>query len=130
MKKIIFSLFAFLFVSSLCFAQQAQVPVSQAPVSQPTVSQTAQAPVENKALTGKVDSVTIGDATKGIKSEIVVVDDKGQKLSFVVKSGTPITDKDAKTVALSDIKKDNKVTVAYTTSEMGTHEAQSIKLVE
>jgi len=120
MKKITFSLFAFLFVSSLCFAQQASAPASQ----------TAQTPVETKTFTGKVDSVSIGDATKGTKSELVVVANNGQKLSFVVKSGTPVTDKDAKTVSLSDIKKDNRVTVEYTISKMGTHKAQSIKLVE
>jgi len=120
MKKITFLLFAFLFVSSLCFAQQASAPVSQ----------TAQTPVETKTFTGKVDSVTIGDATKGTKSELVVVAESGQKLSFVVKSDTPITAKDRKTLTLSGIMKDNKVTVDYTTSKMGTHKAQSIKLVE
>ncbi|MCX5668945.1 MAG: hypothetical protein NTX89_02325 [Candidatus Omnitrophica bacterium] len=120
MKKLTFLLFVFLCVSSLCYAQQVPVPVSQI----------AQTPVETQAFTGKVDSVTIGDTAQGVKSEIVVVADQGQKLSFVVKSGTLITDKDAKMVALSDIKKDNKVAVAYTTSKMGTHKAQSIKLVE
>mgnify|MGYP003395896585 CR=1 FL=1 len=125
MKKLTFLLFAFLFVSTLCFAQQAQ-----APVSQPTVSQTAQTPVITKTLTGKVDSVIIGDTTKGTKSELVVVADDGKKLSFVVKNGTPINDKVGITVALNDIKKDTKVTVGYTMNEMGTHKAQSIKLVE
>ncbi len=120
MKKITFSLFAFLFVTSLCFAQQASAPVSQ----------TAQIPVETKTFTGKVDSVSIGDAAKGINSEIVVVDDKGQKLSFRVKSGIPITAKDGKALTLSNIMKDNKVTIEYTTSKMGTLKAQSIKLVE
>ena len=125
MKKITFSLSAFLFVTSLCFAQQAQ-----APVSQPTVSQTAQAPVETKTFIGKVESVSIGDAAKGTTSEIVVVDDKGQKLSFGVKTYTQITAKDGKALTLSNIMKDNKVAVEYTTSKMGIHKAQSIKLVE
>ena len=120
MKKITFLVFAFLFVSSLCFAQQVAAPVSQA----------AQIPVETKTFTGKVDSITIGDIAQGIKSELVVVADAGQKLSFVVKSGTPITDKDKKMVALSDLKKENKVVVEYTMSKMGAHKAQSIKLVE
>ena len=120
MKKILFAIFALIFASSLCFAQQASAPVSQ----------TVQTPVVIKTLTGKVDSVTIGDATKGTKSEFVVVAENGQELSFVVKSGTPITDKNAMTVTLSDIKKDNKVTVEYTTKANGTNKAQSIKLVE
>jgi hypothetical protein len=125
MRKIIFSLFTFLSVTSLCFAQQAQTPVSK-----PMVSQVANALVENKIITGKVDSVTIGDVIKGTKSELMVVAENGQKLSFVVKSGTPITDKEGKTVTLIDINKDSKVTVEYVTNQMGTHKAQSIKLVE
>ncbi len=120
MRKILFALLAITFISSLCFAQQAQ-----APVTKPTP-----APVVARTLTGKVDSVSVGDATKGTKSELVVVADNGQKLSFVVKAGTPITAKDGKTLTLSDIKNDNKVTVKYTTSKMGAHKAQSIKLVE
>jgi len=47
MKKIFFSLFAFLFVSSLCFAQQASAPASKL----------TSAPVETKTLVGKVDKV-------------------------------------------------------------------------
>ena len=83
MRKIIFSIFASLFVSSLCFAQEAQAPVSQAPDTKSTVVQTAPAPVINKTLTGKVDSITIGDATKATQSELAVVTDDGMKLSFV-----------------------------------------------
>lgn len=120
MKKILLAVFVLTFVSSLCFAQQ------------PTVSttKTVPAPVVVKTLTGKVDSVTIGDTTKGTKSELAVVAESGQKLIFVVKSGTPITDKDAKAATLSDIKKDSKVTVEYTTKASGTNKAQSIKLVK
>jgi len=120
MKKILLVILALTFVSSLCFAQQISAPVNK----------TAPAPAVTKTLTGKVDSVKIGDAAKAARSELVVVADNGQSQSFLVKNGTPITDKDGKTVALSDIKKDNKVTVEYTTKANGTNRAQSIKLVE
>jgi hypothetical protein len=120
MKKILLAVLAITFVSSLCFAQEATAPTTKV----------APTPVETKTFTGKVDSVSLADATKGTKSEIVVLADNGQKLNFVVKAGTPITDKDGKAVALSDIKKDNKVTVEYTMGKMGAHKAQSIKLVE
>ena len=119
MKKIFLILFAVTFVSSLCFAQQASAPVSQ----------TAPTPVVSRTITGKVDSVSLGDAAKGIASGITVIDEKGQKLSFRVKSDTPITAKDGKTLTLSGIMKDNKVAVEYTTTR-GIHRAQSIKLVE
>jgi len=119
MKKMILALFAAAFVSSLCFAQQASAPVSQ----------TAPAPPVTYTITGKVDSVSIGDATQGIASGITVIDEKGQKLSFVIKSGTSITAKDGKALTLSAIMKDNKVAVDYKTTR-GIHRAQSIKLVE
>ena len=105
MKKIAMVLFAVAFISSLCFAQQAQGPVSQN-AQTPEVAQTFTG-------TGKVDSMIIGDATKGIKSELVVMDDRGQTVSFVIKSGVPITDKDARTITLNDLKKDDKITVVY-----------------
>jgi len=100
------------------------------PASAVSVSNPTRSPAITKTLTGKVDSVTIGDATKGIKSELVVVDDNGQAVGFVVKKGTPISDKYGKTVTLSDVQKNRKVTVEYTTKTSGTNKAQSIKLVE
>lgn len=120
MKKILLAVLTITFVGSLCFAQEASAPVAK-PVP---------APVENKVFTGKVISVSIGDVAKGAKSEIVVLNDKEQKLSFRVKSDTPITAKDGKALTLSDIMKDNKVTIEYTVGKMGNHKAQSIKLVE
>ncbi|MDD5594918.1 MAG: hypothetical protein PHY94_01610 [Candidatus Omnitrophica bacterium] len=125
MKKITFSLLAFLSVTSLCFAQQAQ-----APVSQPVVTKTSQAPVVKKTFSGKVDSVTIGDVKKGTKSELTVVADNGEKLSFAIRSGTPINDKGTKILNLRELKKDDKVIVEYTTSAKGTNRAQSVKIVE
>ncbi|MDD5477933.1 MAG: hypothetical protein PHG87_07055 [Candidatus Omnitrophica bacterium] len=137
MKKILFTLIAVTFINSLCFAQQestaakepqkpagsATAPVAVAPVSVP-------APVLSKSITGKVETVSIGDLSKGIKPEIVVIGEDGQKLSLVVKPGTPIVAKDTKIITLTEIKKDDKVTVEYITKQSGTHRAESIKLVE
>lgn len=100
-------------------------PVFAVPVSNPN-----QTPAITKTLIGIVDSVAIGDAAKGIKSELVVVDDNGQTVNFVVKNGTPVTDKYGKSVTLSDVQKNSKVTVEYTTKTSGTNKAQFIKLVE
>jgi len=120
MKKMLFALFAVTLVSSLCFAQQPTAVVSKA----------APAPVVTRTLIGTVDAVLIGDAAKGIKSQISVVDEKGQKMSLTVKSGTPINAKDGKKLTLSEVKKGNKVVVEYTINRAGTHKAQSIKLAE
>jgi len=137
MKKTLFTLIAATFISSLCFAQQESTSVkeSQNPAGSVTTAVTtttalAPAAAATKIITGKVDAVSIGDVSKGIKSEIVVVSEDGQKLSLVVKSGTPIVSKDAKTITLKEIKKDDKVTVEYITKQSGVHRAESIKLVE
>jgi hypothetical protein len=119
MKKILFALFAVAFVSSLCFAQQPTAPVSQA----------APKPVETKTFTGKVESVSLADSTKGTKSEIVAVDEKGQKLTFVVRTTATINDKDGKSITLGKIAKDIKVVIEYTTKK-DTNRAKSIKVVE
>lgn len=137
MKKTFFTLIAATFISSLCFAQQESTSVkeSQKPAESATASVAvtpvpAPAPALTKIITGKVDTVSIGDVSKGIKPEIVVVGEDGQKLSLVVKPGTPIIAKDAKTITLKEIKKDDKVTVEYVTKQSGAHRAESIKLVE
>jgi outer membrane lipoprotein-sorting protein len=120
MKKIIFALLAVAFVSSLCFAQQPTAPVSQAAPKQ----------FEIKTFTGKVDSVLISDPTKGIPSQIVVVDNKGQELTFTVRITTTITDKDGAATTLDNIEKDNKVVIEYTTNQTGINRAKSVKVVE
>jgi len=93
------------------------------------VIQTAPKPVETKTFTGKVESISLADSTKGIKSEIVVVDEKGQKLTFTVRTTATIADKDGKSITLGKIAKDNKVVIEYTTKK-DTNRAKSIKLVE
>ncbi len=70
MKQTLFAIIAVAFVSSLCFAQQPTAPTSK--ISTQTV--------ETKTFIGNVDSVSLADSAKGTKSEIVVVDEKGQKI--------------------------------------------------
>ena len=120
MKKILLALIVVTFASSLCFAQQ---PTA-------SVSQTASKSVVTKTFKGKVDSVSIGDPTKKIPSKIVVVDDKGQKLSFTVRTTTTdITDKGGKATTLGKMAKDDKVAIEYITTQKGTNKAKSIKVL-
>jgi hypothetical protein len=115
MKKIFLALCAFLAVNSLCFSQ----PYS------------GQYPTQ--VITGKVLSIKVGDAIKGTWSELVVADDRGQRLTIKIKStipGIPVTDKDGNDIELSAIKKDSKVTVGYVATNAGLNMAQSIQLTE
>ena len=146
MRKTLFILTAVTFITSLCFAQQepGKAPGSQKPEESvapaapvpvdPTQAapsnQPAQAPLETKIITGKVDSVLIGDLSKGVKSELVVVNEAGQKLDLAVRSGISILAKDGKMLTLNGIKNGDKVMVEYITKESGVHRAISIKLVE
>ena len=117
MKKILFTLLAIMFVSSLCFAGQKVV----SPVKTTSTS------AEVKTFTGNVESITLGDAAKKTKSEIIVVDDKGQSLSKVVSSSTAIYDKAGQQISLDKIMKGDKVTIEYSSNGK---KAKSIKLVE
>jgi len=138
MKKILFTLTAVSFISSLCFAQQESTSAKepQKPAGAVTAAVTAAAAlppaaaVSTKIITGKVDAVSIGDVSKGIKPEIVVIGKDGQKVSLAVKFGALIVAKDAKIITLKEIKKDDKVSVEYITKQSGAHRAESIKLIE
>lgn len=118
MRQIFFVTLIIMLGSSFCFAQMSVTPKAS-PISTTTS--------EAKTLTGKVESVTIADATKGTKSEITVAEDNGNKISFLVKSTATIYDAEGKTISLDKLKKNDSVRVKYTAKE-GANEAVSIKL--
>ena len=135
MKKILLALLVLAFISPLCFAQQ--------PVSAP-ISKVNPVAVATKTLTGKVESVSLADPTKGTKSEIViespvevkevkekdVVSEKDQKTTFLVKSTTTIYDADYKAITLDKIIKDQTIKVKYTTTLDGVNEAISVRQIK
>lgn len=121
MKNIFIALLMLTFASSVCFAQQ---PIT--PSTGKVVTQT----VETKTFTGKVESVSLADPAKGIKSEIVVVDEKGQKNTFLVKDVTTLYDADYKAITLDKIVKDQTVKVKYVTTKDGVTEAISIRVIK
>lgn len=116
MKKVLLAVCAFLFVSSLCFAQASS--------TQP--AQTSQATDETKSVTGKVESISLGDTAKKTKSQIVVVDDKGQKMTFAVNNNIATYDKNGKATTLSTIAQGNKVAI----TKNDKNKVDSIKIVE
>jgi len=124
MKKTLLTLLILTFAASLCFAQQPMkpaAPVAAAPAATP--------PASMKAFVGKVESISLADAAKGTKSEIVVVNEAGKKLTFLVKSTATIYDAASKTITLDKIKKDDKVRVKYMTSKEGVEEATSLRIM-
>jgi hypothetical protein len=127
MKKMLFALIAVVLFSSLCFAEQPTAPAKDAPKPAAPASESTPKPVGFQILTGKMDSITIGDAVKGENSEIAVIDEKGQKMNFIA-TASLILAKDRKILTLSDLKKDDKVVVKYTTTEEGANIAHFIDL--
>jgi hypothetical protein len=127
MKKIIFALLVFALMGSLCFAQSSTTYKVEA------TSESNEGQTFVKVFKGKVESVSFGDAIRGISTEITVADDKGQRLNFVVlRLETTITDKDGSTITLDEIKKDDNVVIKYRIikGRKLSKMAQSIKVVE
>ncbi len=120
MKKILLTIIAATFVSSLCFAAEQAVS--------PAGAKSMPKAMETKAFIGKVEAVSLADVAKGIKSEITIVDEKSYKLTFLVKGTTTIYDAYSNTMLLDGIKKDSNVKVTYVTTKEGVNEATSIRL--
>ena len=71
--------------------------------------------------------MALGDAPTGIPPIIVAVDDNGERIPFVIKAKTAITDK-GKEIKLTEVKKESKVVIEYTVKPVEGFVAQSIKL--
>jgi hypothetical protein len=119
MRKILMTLIAACFTFA-CVAQDAASVMDSA--------KAAVAKATEIEKSGTVDSVTVADAAKGTKSEIVVADETGVKVTVVVKDTTTIYDADMKASELAKVEKGAKVTVKYTISTEGLNEAVSVNM--
>ena len=110
MKRLLLTMTILLAGSSMCFAQPAATKMTAA----------------TKSASGKIQSVTQADAVKGTKSELVIVGNDNNPLTFLVKSSTTIYNSNGSPVMLKDLKKDDHVKVNYTNSAEGVMEAASV----
>ena len=108
MKKILLSVVAVMLGVSFCFAQQPPA-APKAPQAAPTKP----AMPAMKIVMGKVKSVTLADAAKGVKPEIVVIDEAGKDMALMVMPATVITDKEGKVVTLDKVANGSSVRVKY-----------------
>ena len=111
MKRIIILALAFIFAASVSFAAQ-------------------KATTETKEMTGKVKTVSVADPSKGIRSEVTVIDDKSSEKAFLEKYTTILYDIDFKAISFDKIKSNDKIKVKYTTTKEGLNEAVSINLLK
>jgi hypothetical protein len=119
MKKPIIIMVSLLF---LCFA----ATYSIAKVN----TQAAKKPAQHKTFIGTVESVTMADPAKGTKSELVVTNEAKNTMTFQILSTTTIHDAQGKPTTLDKCKAGDKVTVTYSTTAAGVHEASSIKIMK
>ncbi len=121
MRELLLMLFAVVFISPLCLAQQDAEEANKPAFEREVV------PTFNAK--GRVSSIMIGDFSKGIKSQLIFMTNYGRSLSLSVSSETSVTDKDGNAITLKDIKKDSQVAIVYTMGKR-VNRAQSIQLME
>lgn len=113
MKDTFFTLIAILCLSTICFAQQS-----------------TDSTVVLKICRGKIESISVANPKNRTPAEITVLDEEGQRIKFVVKPGTRVSDEDDKTPSLDKIGKEDNVIIEYKTTQKGINIAESIKSVE
>lgn len=124
MKRLVGALFVLTVVCSVCFAQEAAVKMSAPAVA------AAQKVDNTKVIKGKIDSVSLADPAKGLKSTIVVVSENNQKVTILVIPTTVVYDADWKAINLDKIAKDQNVKIKYSVNNDGANEALSINLAK
>jgi hypothetical protein len=118
-KTIVLTILAVLFsVSS--FAQQK--PVTAAKPEAPAVVV--------KDFSGKVDSIILADTVKNIKPQLVTLDEKNAKVTFIVSDKAMIMNAAGEMVTLEKIAKGLNVVVKYHVSASGANEATDITIVK
>jgi hypothetical protein len=83
-----------------------------------------------KVFKGTVQSVTLADPAKGVKSEIAAADAQNKTMVFLVKPTTTLYDASGNAMTLDKIVKGNTAKIRYTTTAEGVHEASSIRLTK
>ncbi|OGL45871.1 MAG: hypothetical protein A2161_16440 [Candidatus Schekmanbacteria bacterium RBG_13_48_7] len=110
--------------------------VSIAYTEEQTTTNTAAQQIETKVtenikyFTGKIESVTLGDLTAGTKTEIIVMDQKNQKMTFVVTDITKFVDSMGKAALIEIFKKGETVKIKYIVTPESVNLAHQVKLVK
>jgi len=120
MKKVLVFFLVFIGAASVCCADDCSMPVL---VSAPDTNTVHTA-------SGTVESVSIADSLKGLRSEIVIGEASGRRHVLIVKATTTIYDPVWKPIGLEILHKNDSVKVKYITTGEGLAEALSIKKLQ
>jgi hypothetical protein len=120
MKKIFLALFTVAVINSFCFAEE-----------MPEVMRVASKLEETQVFTGTIKEILLNNNPMyGNRSEIIVVDNKGQKMTFIVRTGIAVFSSSGseKTYTLKALRKGDMVTIEYVTNKEGLHRVMTIEL--
>ncbi len=120
MKKALVVFLTCLCAAAVCHAVDCSMPVLVSAPDSSTV----------QTVTGTVDSVSIADSLKGLRSEIVIGGSSGRRHVLIVKTTTTIYDPVWKPIGLEVLRKNDSVKVKYITTGEGLAEALSIKKLQ
>lgn len=120
MRKIFFLAVAVSLASSVCFAQQAPMPVEHESHSQ----------MQTATAVGKIETIVPADSAKGTKAELVVVDENGNKTTFAVANTAVMHDTEMAAISLDKLAQGQKIKVRYHKTTEGTNEATSVMLLK
>ena len=127
MKKIFSTLLAFIFVSSMCFAEETSTPPDAdnstiSAATQPSNNTAVMPSSETKTFIGEVDVVT--------SSQIIVKGDNRYGTIFDVESNTTFVDQNGDPTTVTWLINGDKVSIEYATDADGTtRTAKSIKIL-
>ena len=120
MKKSQFVFLMCMGAASVCQAENYAVPMLVSSADSSSV----------QTVTGTVDSVSVADSAKGLRSEIVIAGQNGRPQVLIVKATTTIYDPVWKPTGLEVLHKNDRVKVKYVTTGEGLDEALSIKKIQ
>jgi hypothetical protein len=81
-------------------------------------------------MSGSVKRVALGDPSRGVLTEITIIDDKSVEDVFIVKSTTTLWSKDYKAIDLDKIRPNDRIKVKYVKTKEGLTEAVSINILK
>ena len=133
MKKLFSFVFAALFFSALCFAEEGQVsgfaPDEHEPMVKEIKSQTVKlgtTVVESMTFKGTLEIISKPDIDQGSRYKIIAVDNSGNKTDFFLVPGLSITEYSGNIIPMKDLHPGDKIVLEYTISKSGAKKALSI----
>ena len=121
MRKVLFAALAIAVIVSPCFAGE--------PQGKTVIREANLRDADALIFVGKAESIIPADLRTANKSKIIVLDEKGNEVTFNVKALAVVFDFSGKMIALDQITKDSKVQIYYRELPGGGKEASAIKVL-